>query len=81
MTAPFSREEIRGAAAALEGVVVRTPLVEIPALSRVAGVPVFIKTEHRQPIGAFKIRGAFTALARMAPEARAAGVLVFETAY
>jgi threonine dehydratase len=75
VTAPFSREEIRGAAAALEGVAVRTPLVEIPALSRVAGVPVFIKAEHRQPIGAFKIRGAFTALARMAPAVRAAGVL------
>jgi threonine dehydratase len=71
----FSREAIRGAAAALEGVAVRTPLVEVPALARVAGVPVFIKAEHRQPIGAFKIRGAFTALARMAPEVRARGVL------
>ena len=75
MTAPFSAEEIRGAAAALEGVAVRTPLVEIPALSRLAGVPVLIKAEHRQPIGAFKIRGAFTALSRLAPEVRARGVL------
>ena len=75
MAAPFSRAEIRGAAAALEGVAVRTPLLEVPALTRVAGVPVFIKAEHRQPIGAFKIRGAFTALARMAPEVRARGVL------
>jgi threonine dehydratase len=38
-------------------------------------VPVFIKAEHRQPVGAFKIRGAFTALARLAPEVRARGVL------
>jgi threonine dehydratase len=75
VAAPFSREEIRGAAAALEGVAVRTPLVEVAALTRVAGVPVFIKAEHRQPIGAFKIRGAFTALARLAPEVRARGVL------
>ena len=51
MAAGLSREDIRGAAAALEGVAVRTPLVEIPALSRVAGVPVLIKAEHRQPIG------------------------------
>jgi len=71
----FSREEIRGAAAALEGIAVRTPLVEVPALSRRAGVPVLIKPEHRQPIGAFKIRGAFTALARLAPDERARGVL------
>jgi threonine dehydratase len=75
VVAPLSREEIRGAAAALEGVAVRTPLVEVPALSRRAGVPVLLKAEHRQPIGAFKIRGAFTALARLAPEVRARGVL------
>ena len=75
MAATLSREEIRGAAAALEGVAVRTPLVAVPALSRVAGVPVLIKSEHRQPIGAFKIRGAYTALARLPSEVRARGVL------
>ncbi|MCU0620990.1 MAG: pyridoxal-phosphate dependent enzyme [Gemmatimonadales bacterium] len=75
MTPGPSREAIRGAAAALEGVAVRTPLVAVPALAAVAGVPVHIKAEHRQPIGAFKLRGAYTALAGMAPDQRARGVV------
>lgn len=70
-----SREAIRGAAAALEGVAVRTPLLSVPALARVAGVPVHVKAEHRQPIGAFKVRGAYTALAQMDPARRARGVV------
>ena len=53
---------MRAAAAALEGVAVRTPLVEVPALSARAGVPVSLKCEQLQPIGAFKIRGAYNAI-------------------
>ncbi|HEX5635290.1 MAG TPA: pyridoxal-phosphate dependent enzyme [Gemmatimonadales bacterium] len=75
MTVGPSASDIRGAVAALEGVAVRTPLVSAPALSAAAGVPVRLKAEHRQPIGAFKIRGAFTALARLDPALRARGVL------
>jgi threonine dehydratase len=67
--------EIRGAAAALEGVAVRTPLVPAPSLAAAAGAPVWLKPEHRQPIGAFKIRGAYVALARLDPAERARGVL------
>ncbi|MGH3368664.1 MAG: threonine ammonia-lyase [Nocardioidaceae bacterium] len=66
---------IREAARGLEGVAVRTPLLDAPALSRRAGVPVGLKCEHLQPIGAFKIRGAYTAIARVAREGQAAGVV------
>jgi threonine dehydratase len=41
--------------------VVRTPLLEIP----VAGRTVRLKCEQLQPIGAFKLRGAYTAVARL----------------
>ena len=68
-------EELRAAARVLEGVAVRTPLVEVPALSAAAGVPVLLKCEQLQPVGAFKIRGAYTAVARVAAEGRAAGVV------
>ena len=34
-----------------------------------------LKCEQLQPIGAFKVRGAFTAIARLAPEARGRGVV------
>jgi threonine dehydratase len=60
---------IQAAARALVGVAVRTPMVEV------ADRPLFLKCEHLQPIGAFKIRGAFTAIAAMSPTDRARGVV------
>lgn len=63
-------DDIRAAAANIAGVVVRTPLLE-----PLAWPGLWLKPECLQPIGAFKIRGAMHALACMAPEARAAGVI------
>ena len=70
-----SADELRSALAALREIVSPTPLVECHALSRRLGAPVWLKCEQFQPIGAFKIRGAWTALSRLSPEARAAGVI------
>ncbi|MBP0592007.1 hydroxyectoine utilization dehydratase EutB [Paraburkholderia sp. LEh10] len=50
----------------LEGRVLRTPLVESPALSTVANAPVYLKLETIQPTGSFKLRGATNALVRLA---------------
>jgi threonine dehydratase len=66
---------LQQAAALLEGVVVRTPLIEVPALSLRLGVPVALKCEQLQPVGAFKLRGAYNAIARVAAEGRAVGVV------
>ncbi len=74
-TQSVSLEDIREAASLLEGVAVRTPLVQASGLSALLGVPVALKCEHRQPIGAFKVRGAYTAIARLSVEARARGVV------
>jgi threonine dehydratase len=68
-------EALRAAARVLEGVAVRTPLVEVPALSVMAGAPVLIKCEQLQPIGAFKIRGAYNAVSHVAAAGRATGVV------
>ena len=67
-------ESIRRAAAALQGVAVRTPLVPVPA-GLLPGPPVALKCEHLQPIGAFKVRGAFTAISRLPEAERARGVI------
>ncbi|HEY9381886.1 MAG TPA: pyridoxal-phosphate dependent enzyme, partial [Gemmatimonadales bacterium] len=67
--------ELQAAAAALAGVAVRTPLVEAPELARRLGVPVWLKCEQWQPIGAFKVRGAWTAVTRIPQPVRAAGVI------
>ena len=57
----------------------RTPLLDAPALSRRLGLPVGLKCEHLQPIGAFKIRGAYTAVSRLSPESRARGVITYSS--
>ncbi len=72
-------DDIRAAAASLVGVAVRTPLVEIPELSAVAGAPVYLKQEQRQPTGAFKLRGAWTAISRLDPGMRARGVITYSS--
>jgi threonine dehydratase len=65
-SAAVTLDDVRAAARTLEGVAVRTPLVEVAALSARAGVPVGLKCEQLQPIGAFKIRGAYNAISRAA---------------
>lgn len=68
-------DSIRAAAQGLEGVAVRTPLIALPAMPRQPGAAVFVKCEQLQPVGAFKIRGAFTALSRLSPAERSRGVI------
>jgi threonine dehydratase len=71
-------DEIREAAARVRGVVVRTPLV--PFGPPIDGDPLghpraWLKPESLQPIGAFKLRGAYNALASLTPDERARGVV------
>ena len=68
-------DELRAAATALENIAVRTPLIEAPELSRRLGVPVWLKCEHWQPVGAFKVRGAWTAVSRLDEVTRKAGII------
>ncbi|MGH7508925.1 MAG: threonine ammonia-lyase [Gemmatimonadales bacterium] len=77
--AAVSLVALRRAAESLEGVAVRTPLLELPSLSARLGVPVAIKCEQLQPVGAFKIRGAYTAVSRIPPENRTRGVITYSS--
>jgi threonine dehydratase len=72
-------EALRDAARGLDGIVARTPLVEVAALTSRLAVPVALKLEHLQPVGAFKIRGAFTAVSRIPPADRARGVITYSS--
>jgi threonine dehydratase len=56
--ASISIAEIRKAATAINRMVLRTPLVPSPALSRLYGGEILLKLENLQKTGAFKIRGA-----------------------
>ncbi|MES2125251.1 MAG: threonine/serine dehydratase [Gemmatimonadota bacterium] len=72
MTGP-TLDDLSEAAAGLAGIAVRTPLLPLEGL--LPGVEVRLKAEHLQPIGAFKIRGAWTAIRRLPAEQRARGVV------
>ena len=68
-------EAIRAAAATLAGIATRTPLVPFgPPEDRR-----FLKAESLQPIGAFKIRGAYVAVASLSPEERSRGVITYSS--
>jgi threonine dehydratase len=61
-----SLNEIRAAAQRLRGVAVRTPLLAFPGASAALGPPaLLIKPESLQPTGAFKLRGAYNAIATL----------------
>jgi threo-3-hydroxy-L-aspartate ammonia-lyase len=66
---------IRDAAAVLRGIAVRTPLVSFGP----PGDRRFLKAESLQPIGAFKIRGAYVAVASLRPDERARGVITYSS--
>jgi threonine dehydratase len=70
---------LRAAAEGLQGVAVKTPLLRIPDLDARCGVPVFLKGEHLQPVGAFKVRGAYTAASRIPAELRARGLITYSS--
>jgi len=72
-------ESLRSAARGLEGVAVQTPLLDMPALTIGLGFPVAAKCEHLQPVGAFKIRGAYTAVSRIPPDLRLRGVITYSS--
>jgi threonine dehydratase len=70
-----SGADVEAAAALLDGVVRRTPLEHSRALAERVGGPVWLKCENLQRTGSFKIRGAYTRIARLTAEERARGVV------
>ena len=72
-------KNIRQAAARLDGVAVRTPLLQNDYLNQRLQAKVFIKPESLQHIGAFKFRGAYNRLSQLNEEQRALGVVAFSS--
>lgn len=56
-------DAVHAARFAIAGVAVETPLAPSPHLSALAGTDFLLKLEMTQPIGAFKLRGALSAVA------------------
>ena len=70
-----TRAGVRDAAAKVAAVVPPTPLF----VAEVQGVDIAFKAESLQPMGAFKLRGAWHRLTAIAPELRQRGVVAFSS--
>lgn len=68
-------DAIRAAAERLRGVAIRTPLVRFGAEEPAR----LLKAESLQPIGAFKIRGAYNAVSTLSDDARRRGVITYSS--
>jgi threonine dehydratase len=64
-------QDIQQARTLLHQVAVRTPLV----LCKIPDSEIFVKPENLQPIGSFKLRGAYNKISSLTPEQRARGVV------
>lgn len=76
---PPGPEDIRSAAARIDGVAIRTPLLESERLNERLGARTLLKCEMFQPVGAFKIRGAWNLMSRLSDDERANGAVAFSS--
>jgi threonine dehydratase len=67
-----TRKDIQQAQALLKNFAVRTPLVSCKLPD---GKRIFVKPENLQPIGSFKLRGAYNKIHSLTPEQRGRGVV------
>ena len=74
-----SLEDVRAAAERIEGLVVRTPLVEIPDLSERLGHEVRLKCENLQRSGSFKARCALNFVLQLPLEEVQRGVITYSS--
>jgi threonine dehydratase len=76
-TSLVTLDEFRAAQSRIRDVAVHTPLVPLPA----PGAPgeVFVKDESRQPIGSFKLRGAYNKIAQLTEDERRRGVITYSS--
>lgn len=70
---------VEDAAARIDGVVKRTPLLPSDTLSEEVDAEVRLKCESLQRAGAFKIRGAYNFVSRLSKEELARGVITYSS--
>jgi threo-3-hydroxy-L-aspartate ammonia-lyase len=70
----ISLDDVRAAAARIDGLAHRTPVLTSRALDEATGATVFLKAENLQRAGAFKFRGACNAVASLSGAERGWGV-------
>ena len=81
MTSPLSisYDDVARAHERLAGIAHRTPVMRSTTADARSGATLFFKCETLQHIGAFKIRGAYNAVAQFTPAQRDGGVVTFSS--
>jgi threonine dehydratase len=79
ITHPVTLHDIRTAAHALAGIVVRTPVLENADVNALLGGQLLLKAENFQRTGAFKIRGAYNRISNLTPDERARGTVSYSS--
>ena len=72
-------DDVHEAAARLDGVAHRTPVLTSRTLDKRTGGQLFLKAESFQRTGSFKFRGAYNTIAALDDEARARGVAAYSS--
>lgn len=67
-------DDVRAAQNAIRGVAARTPLLRFPA-----DTALYLKLESFQPIGSFKLRGAYNKIASLTDDERRRGVITYSS--
>ena len=67
--------DIHEARSRIDGITVRTPLIPL----EYDGRTLYLKPENLQPIGAFKLRGAYNKIASLSDKERARGVITYSS--
>ncbi|MFB4369328.1 MULTISPECIES: hydroxyectoine utilization dehydratase EutB [unclassified Pseudomonas] len=75
----ISFDDLLQARQRIAGLVRQTPLEHSSSLSRLTGVPVWLKLESQQATGSFKLRGASNAVAQLDDEQKRLGVVTAST--
>lgn len=72
-------DDVQAAAQRLQGLAVKTPLIESPALNVRVGGRILMKAETLQRTGSFKFRGAFNRISQIPEAERAGGVVAYSS--
>ncbi len=68
-------DAFKEARSVLQGVLLPTPLIHSPYLSKLCGNHVYLKPENMQVTGAYKIRGAYFKISTLSPEEKERGLI------
>jgi len=75
----ISFADVQAAADRIAPYIHHTPLIQCQTLNRLTGCELYLKGEHVQKSGSFKIRGALNALMQLDDAARRKGVVAFSS--